>query len=42
MKYAELICALIISVILLAVYIRQSIVERKVLKLKLIFAFLCV
>ena len=42
MKYAELICALIISIILLVVYIRQSIVEHKVLKLKLIFAFLCV
>ena len=41
MKYAELICALIMSIILLAVYITQSIIERKVLKGRLVLAFIC-
>ena len=41
MKYAEVICALIMSIILLAVYVTQSIIERKVLKGRLILAFIC-
>lgn len=42
MKYAELICALVMAIILLALYVRQSIIEHKLLKLKLILAFVCI
>jgi len=41
MKYAEVICALIMSIILLSVYITQSIIERRILKGRLILAFVC-
>lgn len=42
MKYAELICALVLSVILLGVYVRQFIIEHKISLPKLIFSLLCV
>ena len=41
MKYAEIICALVMSIILLSVYIAQSIIEHKVLRGRLILAFVC-
>lgn len=42
MVYAELICALILAVILLSLYVKQCIIEHRILKLKLIFSFICV
>lgn len=42
MKYAELICALVLAVILLGVYVKQCLVEHKILKFKLIFSFVCI
>ncbi len=39
MKYASVICALVMSIILLIMYITQSIISRKVLKVRLILAF---
>lgn len=42
MKYAELICALVMSIMLMFVYIKQCIVEHRILKVKLLLSFVCV
>lgn len=42
MKYTPTICALALAIILLFVYIRQSIIEHKIYKFKLILAFILV
>lgn len=42
MKYTPTICALALSIVLLFVYIRQSIIEHKLYKFKLVFSFILV